>query len=107
MVKVTQKIQFPIILLVGDSDLSKNLVPATSGSCNNMPRKATPVRHLKLVATDADEIQFEAVHAPMMLCVGIPTANSCRKADIVNTTIAENLYEYPLPIRGWKTCRLK
>lgn len=43
MEKVNQKMQFPIILLVGDSDLSKNLVRATRGSCNNMPRKATPV----------------------------------------------------------------
>lgn len=43
----------------------------------------------------------------MMLCVGIPTASSCRKADIVNTTIAEKSYDQPLPVRGWKTCRLK
>lgn len=43
----------------------------------------------------------------MILCVGIPTANSCRNADIVKTTIAEELYDHPLPIRGWKTCRLK
>lgn len=50
---------------------------------------------------------FEQGHLPIMLCVGIPTASSCRMAERVNTTIADALYEYPRSISGEKTCRRK
>ena len=43
-------------------------------------------------------------HIPMMLCVGTPTASSCRNADNRKTAVLHVRGPYPLPIMGKYTC---
>src|SRR5256885_14869866 len=82
--KLTQNIQLPITLPVIPSISARGAVIEVSGIWTTIPTNATP----------------------SMLCVGTPTASSCKTPEKTNT-IAPAAWELqPRPTSGEKTCRL-